>query len=86
MTGFCGATYSTVLEVHLEDGKHVLRVGSKQMTGSTGGENMNVQYYKYKVYCSRDILVTCFKQHSSRICLYSENHVVVQEACAPCSR
>ena len=57
MTGFCGATYSTVLGVHLEDGKHVLRVGSKQMTGSTGGENMNVQYYKYKVYCSRDILV-----------------------------
>jgi hypothetical protein len=54
-----GASYSTEFEVHLEDGEIVIRVGSKKLTGSTGGGDggTNLLYYKYKVYCSRDILV-----------------------------
>ena len=85
MSGVSGSTYSTVLEVHLEDGKHVLRVGSKQMTGSTGGENMNVQYYKYKVYCSRDILVGNMLQATFQKDLFKPGNSLVKNGglCSP---
>mmetsp|Transcript_4567 Transcript_4567/g.6951 ORF Transcript_4567/g.6951 Transcript_4567/m.6951 type:complete len:185 (+) Transcript_4567:241-795(+) len=60
MSGISLSSYSTILKVHLEDGHNVLRAGTKQLTASTGGGEdggINVQYYKYKVHCSRDILV-----------------------------
>ena len=63
------ADYSTIFKVHLEDGHNVLRAGTKQLTASTGGGEdggMSVQHYKYKVYCSRDILVGNMLQTTMR--------------------